>query len=114
MTAITLTLDLKWFRFGQNNSGGYFVVNENVCEEVLIQARSAAEALQRGEAFFDNSDSCPCCGDRWSDWIDDTDGTDEPRIHGEPLAAIEASSFRKQARLHHFDGRIETITFPVR
>jgi hypothetical protein len=72
---------LKWFAFHQNNSGGEFVVEENVSEYVFVQAATAAEAIAVAERFCDNSDSCPCCGDRWSFWfIDDSDGADSPMI----------------------------------
>ena len=111
MAVVTITADVKWYRFGQNNSGGYFVRNENVCEEVFTQARNATEALHRGELFLDNCDSCPCCGERWNTWIEDQDGTEVPMIYDEPLTEARATPFRKEARLHHYDGRIETVTF---
>lgn len=107
MTKHTVTLDLKWFCFNQNNSGGHFVVDENVAPVVFIQARNANEAIEIAERFMDNSDSCPCCGDRWSFWVDDDDGADVPSQYGEPLKL--QGPFRTEARLHHFDGRIETI-----
>lgn len=105
----TITVDLKWFRFSQNNSGGYFVENENVCEEVFVQARNAAEAIAKAETFCDNSDSCRCCGDRWSFWVEDSDGTDEPMFCDEPVRMAKKSSYRGKAKLHHFDGHVETI-----
>jgi hypothetical protein len=107
----TITVDLKWFRFSQNNSGGRFVTDDNVCEEVFVQARNAAEAVAKAEAFCDNSDSCPCCGDRWSFWVDNSDGTDEPMLYDEPVRTATKGMFREKAMLHHYDGRIETIEF---
>jgi hypothetical protein len=107
----TVTVDLKWFRFRQNNSGGKFVVNENVCEEVFVQARNAEEAISKAETFCSNSDSCPCCGDRWSFWVSDDDIGDEPTMYGEPLSSATRSYYRRSARLHHFDGRVETVEF---
>ncbi|WP_406867242.1 hypothetical protein [Paraburkholderia fungorum] len=108
----TIEVDLKWFRFSQNNSGGHFVVDENVCEEVFVQARSADEAIAKAETFCDNSDSCPCCGDRWSFRVDEDDIGDEPTLYGELLSSMKKDYFRKQAKLHHFDGRVETFVFP--
>lgn len=107
MSVHTITVDLKWFCFRQNNSGGYFVTDENCAPVVFIQARNADEAIAIGERFMDNSNSCPCCGDRWSFWVEDDDGFDTPHMYGEPF--IPKSPFREEARLHHFDGRIETI-----
>jgi hypothetical protein len=43
---------MKWFLFEQNNSGGYFIDNDSVCETVFIQARSAHEALNMAEFLF--------------------------------------------------------------
>jgi hypothetical protein len=107
----TITVDLKWFQFSQNNSGGRFVEDDNVCEYVYIQARNASEAIAKAETFCDNSDSCDCCGDRWSFWVNDSDGTDEPMLYGEPIREVKKDWYREKARLHHFDGRIETVFF---
>ena len=100
---------LRWFTFAQNNSGGVFVVDENVCEYVIIQAFKADEAVAKAETFMDNSDSCPCCGDRWSFWIDDKDGTQEPEIYGEPVKGMKAEMYRRACVLHYNDGRKERI-----
>lgn len=106
-----VVLPLLWFHFSQNNSGGGFVVDENVCEDVFIQDTNAASAIRRAEAFMDNSDSCPCCGDRWSFWLDDSDGKPVPMKYDVP-AEIEAPSFfRKNYKLHFFDGHVETHAF---
>jgi hypothetical protein len=102
---------LKWFRFSQNNSGGSFVVNENVCEEVFIQATSAREAISKAEEFCDNSDSCSCCGDRWGLWVDDSDGHDLPTVYGKTIYEEAPSMFREEARLHYYDGRVESYKF---
>ena len=54
---------------------------------------------------------CPCCGDRWSFWVDDADGTDEPTIYGEPLDSVEKSWHRTKAILHYANGQKETYVF---
>jgi hypothetical protein len=105
------TQNLKWFRFGQNNSGGSFVEDENVCEEVFIEAENAEKAIAKAETFCDNSDSCECCGDRWSFWVDDSDGYDVPTIYGKSIYVEEAGWFRQRAKLHYADGRVEDFTF---
>jgi len=107
-------IPLKWFHFSQNNSGGFFVENDDVCEEVFIQAESAAAAIVKAETFCDNSDSCPCCGDRWSFYVNDDDGTPEPTIYGEPISSVTWTGFRKKAKLHFVDGRTETYNFAAR
>jgi len=103
---------LKWFNFSQNNSGGEFIRNDVVCEEVFFQASHAEEAIQRAqEVFAPYSDYCECCGERWSYWVSDSDGTDEPRILGEPITQVRPDQFRGQAKLHYFDGHVQTYTF---
>jgi hypothetical protein len=107
-----IEVDLKWFNFSQNNSGGYFITNDVVACEVLIQARNAAEAIERAERIFEgHSEYCDCCGERWSFWVDDKDGTDAPEIAGTAIHEVRSGMFRNEARLHHFDGRIESVSF---
>lgn len=111
MSKETVELDLKWWHFNQNNSGGYFIINDVVSEDVFIQERSAKAARSKAESVFeDYSQYCGCCGERWSYWIDDEDGTDEPQIYGEPISSPEAGGmFHDLATLHYFDGRIEKV-----
>lgn len=53
----------KWFRFNQNNSGGYFT---GPAMEVFIRAESEREAWERLKAQPDYSNAfCECCGERW-------------------------------------------------
>lgn len=58
---------MKFYQFTQNNSGGSFDVNENVCHRVIIEASSEKEAIDLFNPLIeDQSSSCSCCGDRWS------------------------------------------------
>jgi len=98
---------LKWYHYSQNNSGGVFIENDYVAGDVLVQAYSEKEAWERMEPHFDNSGSCPCCGDRWSDWPSEYD---EPMIYDEPIATAKARTFTDTAILHYYDGTIETVT----
>lgn len=73
----------KFYTFRQNNSGGNFVFDpvRGISIFVCIEATSAADAKARAEGiglYFDGFGDCRCCGDRWSDWLDDEDGTDIP------------------------------------
>jgi hypothetical protein len=64
-----LHLTSKFYHFNQNNSGGYFDVDDNVCEHVFIEAYSEDEAIEKLKPMIENqSASCDCCGDRWSLW----------------------------------------------
>jgi hypothetical protein len=60
-------METKFYEFSQNNSGGHFDVDENVCHRVVIEATSADHAKRIFEPMIENqSGSCPCCGERWS------------------------------------------------
>ena len=104
---------LKWFHFSQNNSGGYFIRNEDVAEDVYVQAVDAKQATAFAEMIFeDYSEFCECCGPRWTtDYIRDEDGYDVPTKYDEPVDEIVVDHFNKEARLQHFDGRVESYTY---
>lgn len=103
---------LKWFHFDQNNSGGYFIVNDVVAEDVFIQEASAEEASQRAVKLFEPySEYCECCGERWYPHARESEGYDVPTRYGRPITEQGPGLFRKQARLHHYDGVIETFFY---
>lgn len=59
----------QFYEFRQNNSGGYFDVNKNVSTLVVIEATSEQDAIDRLQPLIeDQSPSCSCCGDRWSNY----------------------------------------------
>lgn len=70
-------MEMKWYEFDQNNSGGYFVVDNEVCHTLYIEAESFDDAVEKAEelgCYWDGVDKgmdCPCCGDRWNKWNDD-------------------------------------------
>ena len=59
--------DLQLFQFSQNNSGGRFVVTDNVAHDVFVQAHSVDDANAKAKALglFDLP-FCDCCGPRFS------------------------------------------------
>lgn len=85
----------KFYTFRQNNSGGEFTHDhkEGIGVCVIVEAQNAAHALNRAERiglYFDGCATgmdCPCCGDRWSDYVDDEDGTDAPEVYGQKYEA---------------------------
>ena len=107
------TATLKWWHFGQNNSGGYFIINESVAEDVYIQAPTAEQARDRAKIIFaDNSEYCECCGERWYDDARyENDGYDVPMKWGQTLDEVVADHWNTQARLHHFDGHVEPVLY---
>ncbi|MGB3108322.1 MULTISPECIES: DUF7296 family protein [Sphingobacterium] len=60
-------IETKLYEFTQNNSGGSFDVDKNVCHRVVIEAVDKNHAIALLETMIEHqSSSCSCCGDRWS------------------------------------------------
>jgi len=105
----------KFYNFHQNNSGGHFVRNDDVCENVFIEAHSPEEANMLADNFgiyFDGcstGEDCSCCGDRW---YETTEGEDEPKLYGIPVKKCYVDgSFRTQCIIHYLNGTKEKINF---
>lgn len=111
----------KFYTQIQNNSGGYFVNNEKagVGRIIVIEAKDAAQHWRVLEGisyscpgFFD---FCDCCGERWSDWMCDEDGTETPEVYGQPLQEYLNETGKRYlgdsnvAFVHYLDGRIEKV-----
>ncbi len=63
------TIKTKFYEFNQNNSGGHFDVDENVCHSVIIEAMDEKHAITLFEPMIENqSGSCYCCGDRSTEY----------------------------------------------
>jgi hypothetical protein len=108
-------IDTNFFRFSQNNSGGYFIENEDVAIHLIIEALSAREAKSKMEDITASySQYCSCCGERWSSWIDDDDGTEEPQIYGEPITTYRPSYRDETCVIYYSDGRKENILIKER
>lgn len=73
----------NFFNFTQNNSGGTFDVDENVCHRVIIEAIDEKHAISIFKPMIENqSGSCSCCGDRWYDGSPDLIDLDEIKKDG--------------------------------
>lgn len=75
-----------FYRYTQNRSGGFFIVDEQagIGPLVWVEAASAREADDRAKTigiYFNGCDSgedCECCGDRWEPaW----EGDSQDEIH---------------------------------
>jgi hypothetical protein len=68
---------VKFYEITQNNSGGSWDIDENLCHRLFIEADSEDEALGKAEGlgvYFDgcsDGTDCSCCGDRWSRHADE-------------------------------------------
>jgi hypothetical protein len=62
---------LKFYEYSQNNTGGSFATDDNLCHRLFIEANSSDEADSIAEGLgcywngVDEGSDCPCCGDRW-------------------------------------------------
>lgn len=99
--------DLKWYHYDQNNSGGSFVNNDDVGEDVFIQAQSQEEAQAKFDSLDNEADNwCECCGERWYS----ADEQDAPNIFGVYLSdGYSPFSSRSHAVVYHADGRKEFV-----
>jgi len=108
-----VTVDLKYWHFDQNNSGGKFVVDEKsgIGHEVFIEATSIDDACLRAEGigiYFNGCSErrdCSCCGDRWyRPW---QEGKEKPLHYDKPLNKLKADSFfHSDIFIHRFNGDI--------
>jgi hypothetical protein len=103
--------NLKWFCFSQNNSGGNYVINDDVGHYVFIQAASTKEAIIAAYVILDDSGTfwCACCGPRWYFDHNDLDAYDEPTTDSGTKLSNLNSTYRNEIRLYYHDGRKESL-----
>lgn len=86
---------MKFFEFSQNNSGGSFKVDDEVCHRVIIEAANAeiatAIATSKGIYFNGVADGvdCDCCGDRWHELWGDDEALDFPKTFKSWRSGVE-------------------------
>ncbi len=105
-------LQTKFYEFNQNNSGGSFDVDENVCHRVIIEAVDANHALSIFEPMIENqSGSCPCCGDRWSTYDPDEIDVEKWKENGYP-AGVYSHYKNPEDRWHKLYGQFPRLEEP--
>jgi hypothetical protein len=105
-----------FYEYDQNNSGGSFIVNDDVTYNVIIEADSAKQADAKAEdigIYFDDDYDvdCECCGTRWSRTY--SDGSEEPEIYGKPVVDYEeywAKDNEPWAHVYYKDGTKRSFT----
>lgn len=102
------TVETRFWTQSQNNSGGIFDHDpeKGIGYALCVEAVDAAHAegrMRQIVASYPASYDCPCCGDRWSFWLDFDDGTEKPELYGEPLEG----GWGYPSYVHYLDGRIE-------
>lgn len=106
-----------FYCYNQNNSGGWFQMDDEVAHYVIVEADSADEANRRAQSvgiYFNgcaDGRDCDCCGDRWHEaWNDEGDA--EPVIYGKPVSEYQdmwAENGKPYAYVYYKDGRKESF-----
>lgn len=107
----------KFYPFHQNNSGGYYILNNDVQHYVIIEGYDLWQIESKAnQVFHDYRVHCECCGERWDDdWIHERYLTDEPMINEESVYNynIDEHSWdrREEAKviIYYLDGRKELV-----
>jgi len=86
-----------FYTYRQNNPGGFFINDESVTINVIVEAENSetADRIAESHGIYFNGVSegydCPCCGDRWYESYL-SDGTAEsPVIYGNPVGDYNES-----------------------
>lgn len=64
-------METNFYEFNQNNTGGSFVTDKELCHRLVIEASSESNAIDIAERLgcywngVEDGNDCPCCGDRW-------------------------------------------------
>ena len=96
----------KFYEFMQNNSGGYYIENDDVGESIIIEENSERFAIAKMESITENySEYCTCCGKRWCDYVWETYDDIES------IRERELVYFRKGVIIYFLDGTKENIDF---
>lgn len=102
----------KFYTMNQNNSGGYFIINDDVREIVVIEAESPRMAeIFANDITQEYSNYCECCGKRWYTDFEEYDGKEIPCLYGQQITLdlLKKQTFNKSAIIYYLDGRKEII-----
>ena len=106
-------IQTKFYEFTQNNSGGYFDVDENVCHRVIIEAMDEKHAIALFMPMIENqSHSCQCCGDRWSPEYTDEINIEKYKEKGYS-AGVYSHSANAEQRWFKLYGKFPRIEEPT-
>jgi hypothetical protein len=106
-----------FYNLSQNNSGGYFLEDDEVgvCENIIIEVNDITELEDRFDEIAAKvpgfHDYCECCGERWHlPWRNES-GDVEPMMYGESVYTIDPEMFRSRCFIHFLDGRVEEVIY---
>lgn len=103
------TVATRFYTVSQNNSGGGFDHNPAagigyaVCVEAVDEDHAKGRLRRITDYYAGKGYDCPCCGERWSLWIDEDDASEQPTMYGEPLKG----GWGIPSYIHYLDGTIE-------
>lgn len=101
---------LKFYTVHQNNSGGYYRINEDVDMFVCVQAPNVEIAKDIFKRILKPyREFCPCCGERWNDdYLCEENGSEVPTIYGEPYKKFKDSFWANgKIIIYYLDGNKE-------
>lgn len=110
-------INTVFVNFTQNNSGGYFIIDEEkgIGHYIVVEGINLENIKRRFEEITEDfSEYCSCCGERWCSYIVDEDLTPNPTIYGKDAKRyVEeyGDGFLKECFVfvHYIDGSIEKI-----
>lgn len=103
----------QFYIYTQNNSGGYFIQNDDVRAILVVEAQNGKEAAQKAEDICENyMEYCSCCGERWR-FYEDKIGTESlDELRKKVTTDKWAISFGESAVIYYYDGTKEFIESP--
>src|SRR5712675_3651648 len=89
-------MDMPFFEFKQNNTGGSFDFDADagISVVVIIEAEDSDQANGMAEGlglYFNGYGDCECCGSRWYEAYGE--GDDIPSHHGDPIQDVNFGSY---------------------
>ena len=108
------TKGTKFLTYHQNNSGGYYLIDDNVKHYVIIEGYDMWQIEAKANSVLsDYREYCSCCGRRWSSYFDDEDLTEEPMIYNKSVYEY-VSHWSEQAIIYYLDGTREVVDIKER
>lgn len=107
-----------FYEFDQNNSGGGFVVNNELCHRLIIEADSHSEAVSKAEDLgcywngVEDGMDCPCCGDRWSCYWEHAVDIEKYNTVGYKVCVFDRIYHNTEKKWYEKYGKYEIIEKP--
>lgn len=108
----------NFYQFRQNNSGGNFQVDHQVCHRLIIEAYSETHAISKAESlgcYWDgvsNGIDCSCCGDRWYPFAD-VINLDELNVRGWECTVYCKDNIDEASKWSELYGKYPIHTAPI-